>query len=401
MSTLVPSLPANRRICELLIQYVLPLGWVMLLTSLFWVGNRSAVHTLFYVLLALPTLVVVVLRPGLLKPLAGNSLFIAFVLFSVYIFISQFWATGIDGFDDGFKRPFYLGLLLFSAGLMNHVDAPRFILSTRAAAVLAAVCAVGSLLWFMWAPRPIDGRLTGYGALENPLLTAHVLGAFAAYWLASWMLAPRMLDALSLLCLAALGAAILATGSRTPMVGLSAAVLWLLVVGNRRRALLLVGLVAALLLVLLAVDPAQITQRGVSYRPSIWAESLHQISLKPLLGYGYGTSMTVSIPELQNVTFADPHNIELGVLYSAGIVGLVLWLGLYGAAARWCWQLRRDPLMVIASTWLVYGFAAGLTEGNAFFSRPKEHWFLIWIPMAMVYGRALALHLKARQPHES
>jgi len=396
MSTLVPSLPVNRRVSEFLIQYVLPLGWAVLLTGLFWVGNRSAVHTLFYVLLALPTLVALVLRPRLLKPLLGNSLFIAFLLFSVYIFISQFWAAGIDGFDDGYKRPFYLGLLLFSAGLMNHIDAPRFILCTRAAAVLAAVFAAGSVVWFLVTPRPIDGRLTGYGALENPLLTAHVLGAFAAYWLASWILAPRMLDALSLLCLAALGVAILATGSRTPMVGLGAAVLWLLVVGNRRRALLLVGLVAALVVVLLLVDPAQITQRGVSYRPSIWADSLHQISLKPLLGYGYGTSMTVSIPELPGVTFSDPHNIELGVLYSAGIVGLVLWLGLYATAARWCWQLRRDPLMIIASTWLIYGFAAGFTEGNAFFSRPKEHWFLIWIPMAMVYGRALALRLQAR-----
>lgn len=34
----------------------------------------------------------------------------------------------------------------------------------------------------------------------------------------------------------------------------------------------------------------------------------------------------------------------------------------------------------------MFGLAAGLTEGNAFLPRPKEHWFLIWIPMALLYA---------------
>ena len=47
---------------------------------------------------------------------------------------------------------------------------------------------------------------------------------------------------------------------------------------------------------------------------------------------------------------------------------------------------RKSPAVLLASTWLVFGLAAGLTEGNAFLPRPKEHWFLIWIPMALLYA---------------
>jgi hypothetical protein len=40
--------------------------------------------------------------------------------------------------------------------------------------------------------------------------------------------------------------------------------------------------------------------------------------------------------------------------------------------------------VMISSALLVFGFAAGLTEGGEFLTRPKEHWFLIWIPFALL-----------------
>ena len=45
---------------------------------------------------------------------------------------------------------------------------------------------------------------------------------------------------------------------------------------------------------------------------------------------------------------------------------------------------QRTSLVLIASALIVFGFTAGLTEGGAFMSRLKEHWFLIWIPLALL-----------------
>jgi len=56
---------------------------------------------------------------------------------------------------------------------------------------------------------------------------------------------------------------------------------------------------------------------------------------------------------------------------------------LYTIALVYSWRNRSNPAVVIASALLIFGLVAGLTEGRDFLSRPKEHWFLIWIPFAL------------------
>jgi hypothetical protein len=70
---------------------------------------------------------------------------------------------------------------------------------------------------------------------------------------------------------------------------------------------------------------------------------------------------------------------------------------MYAYAAFYAWQNRKNPAVLIASTLVVFGFTAGLTEGSAFFSRPKEHWFLIWIPLALLASTRLKPTKRAQQ----
>lgn len=389
MSTVVLMQPIPQRLGNLINSYLLPLGWLVILTGMFWAWERPLYHKFYYIFLAFPTLLTLILQPRLLKPLTNNPLFIAFMAFSAYTLLTIAWSDTDSSVGELFKRPLYVAMLLFAAGIMSLHTPGRLEQCTRLGATIAPLAAGLSLIYFLFfSPPPIDNRLAGYGALYNPLLTAHVFGAFAAFWLASWFQARSALSPLPIICLALLGAAILATGSRTPLIGLTAALGWLLIVGDRRRGLIAVGLVALILMSVLLLHPEAITQRGISYRPAIWMESLRQIGEHPWLGHGYDSSMTVIIPGLVD-TFADPHNIELGVLYSGGIVGLVLWMTLYSLAIYFSWTYRKHPAVTLAATWLIFGFASGLTEGNAFMSRPKEHWFLIWLPLAMVYGQSL------------
>jgi O-antigen ligase len=151
------------------------------------------------------------------------------------------------------------------------------------------------------------------------------------------------------------------------------------------------------IILILVLHPESITQRGTSYRPEIWMESLRQIGEHPWLGHGLDSKMTVIIPGLDQV-LADPHNMELGVLYAGGAVGLLLWIVLYGVAFRYCWIERARPAVSLAGAWLVFGLGSGMTEGMAFLSRPKEHWYLIWIPMALVFGHWISHELKKPLP---
>jgi O-antigen ligase len=136
---------------------------------------------------------------------------------------------------------------------------------------------------------------------------------------------------------------------------------------------------------------------GVSYRPEIWGKSLQQIAEAPWFGHGYDAPFTI-ILSIQNSLY-DPHNIELAILYESGVVGFVLWTGLYLCALRFAWRHRTNAFVLIASAWLIYGLGCGLTEGRAYMSRPKEHWFLIWIPMALVFATSFFNTIKVKQ-HE-
>jgi len=383
------SASVRERAAHALNAYVLPIGWLVIMTGMFWAWDRSLYHKLFYLFLAVPTLLALVLQPGPFKSLIRNPMFLAFVAFSAYILLSVSWAVDGEDFGSLFKRPLYIAMVLLSAGLIALNIPARLAQITRLAALIATAAGGLSLIYFYGVQgASLGSRLDGYGALYNPLLSAHVFGAFASVWLATWYIGRNPWNPLALGCLAVLGVTLVATGSRTPIIGMAAALLWLMAAGNKKRGGLAIAIALMGIAALYVVMPDVLTSRGASYRPQIWMESLRQISENPWLGRGYDSEMTIVIPGLPT-TLADPHNIELGVLYIGGVAGLSLWMVLYGLAIRFCWMNRREPQVVVAATWLVFGFASGLTEGSAFMSRPKEHWFLIWIPMALVYAQWL------------
>jgi O-antigen ligase len=380
----------TQRVSNWLISYCLPLGWLALLSGMFWIGERPHYHKLFYVTLALPTLLAIALQPSTLKRLFEQPLIKLFLLFAAYIMLSVLWAGTDETLRSSIKRPLYLFMLLSAACLISFKHPGRLERSTEIAALLAVFSAAGSLAYFFY--QGAEGRLSGYGALYNPLLSAHVFGFFCAYWLSRWYLDNKAAPLLPLVALALLWTLLIYTGSRTPLAALSACIVWLAICHWRPRIWLLIvaaiGLaLAAQALLTLASEPQtqvdNLLTRGLSFRPAIWQEALRQLQDNLWLGLGYTHPQIFHVEGL-DFDLADTHNIELSVLFCGGIVGLTLWLMMYAYAMGYAWQQRKHPAVLIASTLVVFGFVAGLTEGSAFFSRPKEQWFLIWIPLALL-----------------
>lgn len=107
---------------RILSHWILPLGWLALLTGMFWVGDRSDYHRLFYILLAAPTLLYVILQPRLLRPLTGSPLFIAFLAFSSYMMLSLSWSTPRTP-PARCSSALYIALLFFCAAILA-LEAP-------------------------------------------------------------------------------------------------------------------------------------------------------------------------------------------------------------------------------------------------------------------------------------
>ena len=381
MSSIFKASLWGKRASDWIICNCLPIGWLILLTGMFWAGDRSKYHKLYYAFLFFPSVLAVVLNPLLLKKFLRNPLVILYVIFASYITVSVQWSgTGEPLFS---MHSLYIFCLLLSAGLMGLKVQGRIEKVTCIAAVFGSFAAALSLVYYFYMNS--GGRLPGYGALYNPLLTAHVFGFFCAYWLVRWWECSEGFATFPALAVSVLWVALVFTGSRTPLVALGACLIWLALMSWKRRFVLIVVLAAGALLIAQAFFKLEgLVSRGMSYRPAIWAEALRQIKDRLWFGHGYSHPQIFLVEGISDFCCADPHNIELAVLFVGGIVGLLLWLAIYAVAFRYAWRNRASPAVLIASTLLVFGFVSGLTEGNSFFSRPKEHWFLIWIPFALL-----------------
>lgn len=371
----------RERFADWLVTSALPVGWFVLLSGMFWLGSRQLYSQSFYLLIAVPAFLALVLRPANVRLVLSNPLVLAFLPFAAYMIVTISWSGTESSVKALLERPLYVFLLLSASCLMAAHARRKMQQSTVLVAWTASVAAALSLGHFYFFST--EPRLSGYGALINPLLTSHVFGLFLALWIADWAISEKKLSPARLACIAILMLLILATGSRTPLVGIAAVTAWLALTRGDRRTILALGGLALAALPLLAGHLDELSSRGLSYRPDIWKEALRQISLRPWLGYGMGHPVVLPIAGI-DAPFADPHNIHLAVLFHGGIVGLALWMLLNAVAFVFSWRNRRHPMVLIGSSLLVFGLAASMTEGGGFFSRPREHWFLIWLPLSML-----------------
>lgn len=378
------------RINHFITGYWLVAGYLVLLTGLFWSADGSQYTKLFYGLLAAPALIALVLSRKVFMYLLREPITLAYLTFVAWLLFSLSWTQADSSLSGLAKRPLYV-FMMFAACTLIACNDQRLLLSAlRVGALLAVLAAVVNLFLFA-SIYPLEGRLIGTGALSNPLLTSHVLGFFCTYWVAAWLTQNERRDWLPILCAIPLLIALLATGSRTPLLALTLTSLWMLIMTPRRGAYLIAGLIALAMAAFVAM-PEIFLERGLSFRPQLWADAVAQASAKLWFGYGYESKFTFFIPEI-GYPLSDPHNVELAVLLELGLIGLVLWTVMYGATLLRCVQQRQHTAFKLASALAIYGIAAGLTEGSSFLSRPNESWFLIWIPLSLV----AALSIQQRQ----
>ena len=179
------------------------------------------------------------------------------------------------------------------------------------------------------------------------------------------------------------------------MLALTLSVIWLSVSCWNKRSLYALVLITTLGSTLFTFIPQRMLRSGFSLRPEIWEGAFKQSLNNIWFGIGYGQKLHF---EAAQRTWNNPHNIELVVLISGGLVGLTLWLLMYAFALNFAWKNRKDPMVSITSSLVVFGLTAGLTDGYTFMSRPNEFWFLIWIPLCLLYAAWVMKDCEQQQP---
>ncbi len=363
-------------------EWILPIGYFCLLTGLTWLDDRSQYHKLFYALIAAPALIAIVMQPKQIALQLSEPVTLLFLAFSAWALISISWSGTEDSFASLAKRPLYIFMLFTACMLMAQRNCSRLLLMLSLASLAIIPIAAYGLVDFATHYTP-GARLVGSGALDNPLLSSHVFGLFCVIWLGWVMTSSSRYYCFALIPLAVLSMTLLATGSRTPLVAAALTAAWLTLCCWNKRALLLTGAGVSGLIILLLAFPESLLNRGTSYRLEIWQLALEQIRSQPWIGHGFDAHLAINVPGT-HYSFSEPHSFFLGVLYYTGVVGALCWALMHGVALWTCWRRRGDLYFIIAGALVVYGLGAGLTEGGGILPRPKEHWFLTWIPLALV-----------------
>lgn len=378
----------SNRVFDFLVLWILPIGLLLLLSSLFYVTNRNVMHRLYYGFFSVPTLLLLCLRPREIKELLREPLVVAFLAFCAWALTTLLWSPHPSGDSNLFKVPLQTFMLFSGCGLLLHYRNELFKPIFFSAAVIALVVCLCNLVAFVKGFEPGMRMIGGLGALDNPLLSSHLFGFFCVYWLYVCITTQRLKVLLfSAPALAIMTLSILATGSRTPLVALTLAAVWIAFVSRNRRSALMIATLVLGAAALLLFYPEAITERGSSYRFELWGMTLQRIAEHPFLGHSYDSELSLIVDGYE---LMEPHSFALGVLYYVGIIGFIPWVFMLGCGLYTGFKQRAQPLFLLASSLLAYGIGAGLTEGGGILSRPKEHWFLLWIPLALIAGLSIA-----------
>ena len=133
--------------------------------------------------------------------------------------------------------------------------------------------------------------------------------------------------------------------------------------------------------------PDILLQRGLSFRPDLFAQALLKIQAQPWLGIGFDSPYALEVPAL-GLSYEHAHNLYLHIAVLLGLVGLGGWLLLQGWAALWAWRARSSVQGRLCLTLLCFSAVALFTDGVGPWVKPREEWFCIWLPLFLCLAGA-------------
>jgi len=365
---------------------ILVLGFFFFLSGILFFNSMSAYHTQIYIFLILPTLILVITKHNELNNLwQSNSIHLLLLLFS-FILLSLLWNDTTVNDAKQIKKLLLIFTFILSLVYLhsyNNKIIIHILLLTSSIYAIAGLYSIFDL--YILQDAPWNTRLIGFGNLSNPLLSSHIYGVFtifiAAYYLNSEQKTVKSI--LLAFIFFSLLLFVLLTHSRTPLLGFAGTFALILLLQRSKKILYTAVIVILIAIVFITLNFDELSSRGFSSRPELWSLTLEKIFQRPFLGYGIGSELLLYIESL-DMSFSEPHNIHLGLSYSLGAIGLLIWLFFLTQLFIFFIKNKSILLAQIAGLMLMYGLTSGLTEGSNIFTRPKEIWFLIWLPIALL-----------------
>lgn len=368
------------------------LGLACLLCGPWLLPSNSYYHRLIILLLWVPAFVHFLLLRKLYPPVPGTFVWLYLAL-SVWYWLVV--ALTLDGRDElrELKLPFYIAFSLLGVMLCAWHLKARFADFLLLCGLLGGLGAGWSWIDFYW----IDGhryseRVVSMGLWRVVIPAAQACGALVILTAMLGLIDKRKPWELGtvLLALACYGLFLYFNQSRWVWLSLAMAFVGASIF-SRHRIVYAMALVSIVLLaIVLWLKPTFLLGRGLSYRPELWWEGFNLL----LANWEHGLGFKEYWIEAATLKFSSrhPHNLFLDVGIRFGLLGLLLWAGLWLWAGWRAFRARHTALgSALVTLWLYSGLVV-LADGTAPWVKPAPIWFVTWLPIAL----ALAVDLRAR-----
>ena len=372
-----------------------PLDWLavisfftfsVFLTGFFYVINAVDLYKIFLLAVILPAL------PGVprgLKLLRRDPLFLLLLAFLGFMMLSSAWSYPVS--IRLFVEQGRYALLILAFIVIGSMQAERYpCLFARLLQLLAVVAALSALVslvwWYSRHPFP-ESRVLSFAILNNPNPVGFAYGLVGVLALGLGLRAHQRWQLFGFVgCALLLFLMVWFTQSRTAIAAsVIASGLFLLSLGNKRRALLALTLLVTTLVLLMVSVPELGRSIGarsgtIHTRLMVWDEVIAQV--RTSLWYGHGLlSDNLRLVMGQRL---HAHNAFLAALRDGGVIGLGLFLSLLGYAGWRAIHADEGQTGLLLLSLLVFGVVCMLTDQDRVITRPRELWIFLWLPLLLV-----------------
>lgn len=380
-------------------------GMLCFLTGFFWQVKYSRLHTLYFILVALPSLVLIPLF--FKEQLHKNNLFILVFIFCLYSLVSVFWAESFQAslLVTYLKRVLTLIVLFYAVYhiTLHYPSCEKLIFS------LLMLSGLGLVAYSLVDnQKGFSGRLELWGGLNDVISSATMYGVLFLLVARAYLIEKNNYLLVFYLFLALLFLAeILLTQSRGPELALvlsTPLIFWVVKpLGYKRIYYPLAFIVCSIAGFLIFSDMINnILSRefSLSYRDVIWKDSINLSLEKPWFGYGLGSSFEFFLPGNERTswvssTVSHSHNFILSTWLYSGVLGVLLIVAIIYQALKVCWLYKEEHFSILGII-MIFGVLCLLTNGSYPISRPNERWFVFWIPLAFIVANSILVAKKGQ-----
>ncbi|MCY4178301.1 MAG: O-antigen ligase family protein [Endozoicomonadaceae bacterium] len=411
------------RLEQLIIAYILPVGLVIQITGIIWLGRGSSWATQTYLWLILPSFVVFLINIKKITTWRPIWAEIFLLMFLVWAFLSKGWSNTTLTWADVAKRCIFISLYIYA--IIRLGETPKKLQKCLLFCCFIAACAAllsliyhygvegHGMLYRQYRIFSFQGR---WANLSHPVVAAMYYSLFLIlllHWQQKKFYHQNMHRLLfcSWAGITILILYIVMTWSRGPGVAVLVGIFISMVIYRNKMAYVYLFLSLLVIMFIMCVNTEHLSsqhQHADKYnftlktiienmfsghtvientfggRTNIWKTAVLQIIQRPWLGHGFDSAFAAynNWGELVD----SPHNYFLHVLYLYGVVGILLFIsmlvGMAGLALKSAY--RHHLLMKTGVILLIVSLIAMLNDIQKIITRPNESWLYIWLPVGMI-----------------